>query len=284
MKVKCAHSPQYSVQIRSSPGPGRSICSCECKFPFSGLSVTDSISYICALFQGIGQSLFLERVGDKYMELVKTGIYPFIKDYPEACKLIRLDNDVNFCPAYDESRLVWYLVSGSVNVCATSYTGRTVAVDNNVPDEFTGHLSNYWGQNFYANCITSSPSELLSIPNQLFDDLMRKPEFAAFFYFKVSVRLYDMFKHELMVNLFSGSQIFAQYLITNAHDGICHLDNAGDVCGSMRMSRRNFYNKLSQFEEQGLISHPSADTIRLIDEKGLNKIASPVIKYMNNEL
>lgn len=237
------------------------------------------------MFEKFHLSLFLERVSDPYMELEKTGIYPFIKNYPEVCKLIHVDKGVNFCPAYDESRLVWYLVSGSVDDCATSYTGRTVAVDNNVPDEFTGHLSNHWGQNFYCNCIASSPSELLSIPNQMFDEVfMRNPEFAAFFYFKTSVRLYDMFKRGLVIDLFSGSQIFAEFLVRNSQGGICHLDNVSDACETMHMSRRNFYNKLSQFEDSGLISHPSADTIRLINEKELKKIASPVTKFMNNEL
>ena len=44
-----------------------------------------------------------------------------------------------------------------------------------------------------------------------------------------------MFKRGLVIDLFSGSQIFAEFLVRNSQGGICHLDNVSDACETMHM-------------------------------------------------
>ncbi len=219
------------------------------------------------------------------MDLDKTGIYPFIKSNPDGYKLIHVKKGVNFCPAYDESYLIWYVVDGEVDVSTVSQSGRKINVDSNVEDEFTGHVSNYWGQNFYSDCTAKTPCEMLRLNNDYFyDELMKNPEFKTFFYFKMSSRLYDMFKQRLVSDLFSDTQIFAAYLVDNSSDGYCYIDSAISACEKMKMSRRNFYNKLSMFEDLGIVSHPQANFILILDEQKLYELAMPVLDFNDNRL
>lgn len=219
------------------------------------------------------------------MRLEDTGIYPYVSDYLDSCRLMDIEGGVNFCPAYDDTYPIWYVVSGVVDICATSQAGRTFVVDTNVEDEFAGHLSNYWGQNFYCACITRVPPTLLRISPKLFHEtLIRCPEFRAFFYFKTSVRLYEMFKQKLAGDFFSDRQIFADYLVQNANDGICRLESASDAARRLQMSRRNFYNVLHSLEREGLVTHPTPDEVVLLNVASLQRIAEPVRRFMNNEM
>lgn len=218
------------------------------------------------------------------MHISESGIYPYIRNHLDSCEVVHVAKDVNFCPSFDESNLVWYLLSGTVEDLLFDQAGNKFVVDTNVPDEFTGHLSNYWGQNFYCDSVAKTDCELIRIPNELFDHLMENPEFRSFFYFKIGIRLYDMHKRYLATRLYNDTQIFASYIITNMRDGVCAIENATWASEQMHMSRRNFYNKLAQFERDGIIRRERGGIVHVLDEKRLREIALPVIRYLGNEL
>lgn len=219
------------------------------------------------------------------LEFKETQIYPFIAGHPDGYRLIHVEKGTNFCPAYDSSYPIWYLVSGVVDDCATSHRGRTIIVDTNFDDEFTGHLSNHYGQNFYCSSIARTPCDLVRISPRFFNEtLMKDPGFRMLFYFKTSVRLYEMFKLNLTYDLFSDKRVFSYWLMENARDGVCEISSASTTSKKLKMSRRNFYNILSKLKEYGIIERSSPNEITIVDQDALEELAAPVSAFMNNEL
>ena len=128
------------------------------------------------------------------MKLEDSGIYPFIKDYPKCKILYRFGKGECITNSIARNEDYWYVIEGQIEVVATSHNGRRIHVDDNVEDEWTGHLSKYWGQNLYCDCIAVTPCACIRIPNPIFNNLIKDKDFRLFFYFKMSSRLYDMYR------------------------------------------------------------------------------------------
>lgn len=137
------------------------------------------------------------------MKLEETGIYPFIKSYSESQILYHFGKGECITNAVARNEDYWYVIDGNIEVVAMSHNGKRVHVDDNMEDEFCGHMSKYWGQNLCCDCIATTPCTLIRIPNALFSKLIKQDEFKLFFYFKMSSRLYDMYRKRLSYDLFT---------------------------------------------------------------------------------
>lgn len=217
------------------------------------------------------------------MKLEQTGIYPFIKDYPAAKVIYKFNKGDIVTAAIARNEDYWYLVEGSIEVMATSYNDKRIHVDDNVEDEFTGHLSKYWGQDLRCDCVAETDCQLIRIPNALFEKLLRENEkFKVFFYFKMSSRLYDMYRGRMAIDLFSPRQRYAAHLITHMRDGVCYTDNISKECSRLRISRRNLYNILNSFAFEKMISYEQTGVVEITDEKALREVAQPMLEFLDN--
>ncbi|TQI67856.1 Crp/Fnr family transcriptional regulator [Clostridium sp. KNHs216] len=218
------------------------------------------------------------------MKLEDTTIYPFIKSYPELCKLYKFSRNKYITRVVWNDEDVWYLVSGSVKVEATAQNGKKLLVDIVCEDNYVGHLSNFYGQNFYCDCVAMLSSTLIRIPAEMFRGLLNTQEFSRHFYMKTSARLYDMYKKELMRGLFTQRQQFAFYVIDKTKDGICRIHSIYYICEYLKISRRNLYNLLARFEEDGIMERLETGDIQVLDMEALFEIAKPVVDFCHNKI
>ncbi len=216
------------------------------------------------------------------MKLEETGIYPFIKDCPECRILYRFGKGECITNSVARGEDYWYIIEGNIEVVATSHSGKRVHVDDNMEDEFTGHLSRYWGQNFYCDCIAVTPCTLIRIPNGLFSKLIKQDDFRLFFYFKMSSRLYEMYRRRLSFDLFTPRQRFAVHLLQEQKDGECYICNLSKECSLLGISRRNLYNILDDFEAGNIISYEQTGLVKIVNMERLRDIASPALDFMEN--
>ena len=84
------------------------------------------------------------------MKLEDTTIYPFIRSDPALCKLHTFARG-KYIIRVGEAADIWYLVNGKVQVETTTQNGKKLVVDTICEDNYVGHLSNFWGQNFYCD-------------------------------------------------------------------------------------------------------------------------------------
>ncbi len=216
------------------------------------------------------------------VKLEDTGIYPFIKDCPECQILYRFGKGECITNSVARNEDYWYIIEGNIEVVASSHSGKRVHVDDNMEDEFTGHLSKYWGQNFYCDCIAATPCTLIRIPNSLFAKLIKQDDFRLFFYFKMSSRLYEMYRRRLSYDLFTPRQRFATHLLVEQRDGECYISNLSKECSELGISRRNLYNILDDFEGGGVISYEQTGLIKIKSMERLLEIARPAVEFMEN--
>lgn len=218
------------------------------------------------------------------MILEDTTIYPLIKGYPELCKLYKFNRNKYVTRVAWNVEDVWYLVSGRVKVEATTQNGKKLLVDIIDEDNYVGHLSNFYGQNFYCDSITMLASTLIRIPAETFRSLLKTPDFSRHFYMKTNARLYDMYKKELMRGLFTQRQQFAFYVIEKTKDDICRIHSIYYICEYLKISRRNLYNLLARFEEDGIMDRLETGDIQVLDMGVLQEIAKPVVDFCYNKI
>lgn len=218
------------------------------------------------------------------MILEDTTIYPLIKACPELCELHRFDRNKYITRADWSSEDVWYLVSGRVKVETTAQNGNKLLVDIIDEDNYVGHLSNFRGHNFYCDSITTAPSTLLRIPADRFRSLLDTQAFSRHFYMKTSARLYDMYKRDLVRDLFSQRQQFAFYVLEKTQDGVCRIHSIYYICEYLKISRRNLYNLLARFSEENILEREDAGDIVVLDMASLCQIAKPVEDFFYNKI
>lgn len=218
------------------------------------------------------------------MILEDTTIYPLIKGNPELCKLYKFNRNKYITRVTWNTQDIWYLVSGCVKVEATTQNGKKLLVDIINEDNYVGHLSNVYGQNFYCDSIAMLPSTLIRIPAEIFHSLLDTQNFSHHFYMKTSVRLYDMYKKELMRGLFTQRQQFAFYVIEKTKDDICRIHSIYNICEYLKISRRNLYNLLARFEKDGIMDRLETGDIHVLDMEALQKIARPVLDFCYNKI
>lgn len=217
------------------------------------------------------------------MRLEESSIYPFIKAFPELHKLYRIPGGkVVVSPIDKENDYIWFLVNGKVKVETEGANGKKMMVDILEADNYVGHLSNLFEQNFYCSTVTTITSTFIRIPTKQFKEMIHNDiRFQRHFNNKVITRLYTMYKKDLATHLFSQNEQIAEYIIENAVDGVCHINNVNHICERLRISRRNFYNLVKKLADDGLIEHLDG-VIYIIDYDRLKKEAQPVIDFFGN--
>lgn len=218
------------------------------------------------------------------MKLEDTTIYPLIREHPELCLLHPFHKNQYITHMNRNIGDIWYLVSGRVKVEATSPKGKRLLVDLVDEDNYVGNLSNYYGQNFYCDCIAMTNCSLLHIPMDTFQTLMRTINFSHHFYMKTNARLYNMYKRELMRAMFTQRQQFAFYLLEKNSGGICKIDSIYFIGEYLKVSRRNLYNLLTKFEQVGMVLRLESGDIQLLDAPALQEIAKPVVDFYYNRI
>lgn len=216
------------------------------------------------------------------MRVEELTIYPFIKDDQELCRLYSVQAGDYIVRTGDEFEAVWVVVSGMVKVETTGLDGKTFRVDTLCEDNFVGHLSNISKQNFYCDSVAMEPSTLLRIPIVKFHKLMENNEFALTYLRKVNARLYEMYKKDLVTHLFTQKQQFAFFVRLYAKDRLCTIGSVNQVCGYLRISRRNFYNLVDKFYSEGVIERLQSGDIYVVDEEKLIEISDPVWNFYHN--
>lgn len=218
------------------------------------------------------------------MKLEESGIYPFIRRFPELQKLYRIPGgNVVVSPLNNENDYMWFLVNGKVKVETEGENGKKMLVDMLEEDNYVGHISNLFGQNLYCSSITVITSTFIRIPMKQFKEMIDKDiRFQRHFYQKVTARLYVMYKKDLALHLFSQRELLAEYMIENVVDGVCHIHNVSGICETLRVSRRNFYNLIEKLAKDDLIERLDGGDIYIMDYQRLKKEAQPVIDYFGN--
>lgn len=217
------------------------------------------------------------------MKLEDTTIYPFIRSDPALCKLHTFARG-KYIIRVGEAADIWYLVNGKVQVETTTQNGKKLVVDTICEDNYVGHLSNFWGQNFYCDSYALVSSILIRIPKERFLKMMESLEFSRHFYMKTNARLYDMYKKELVRGLFSQRQQFAFYVIKYSQNNICRIHNLSGICEFLKITRRHFYNLLDRFSEDGIIKRLDDGDIEILDLDALYKVAEPVVNFSYNKM
>ena len=115
------------------------------------------------------------------MKLEDTTIYPFIRNDPALCELHTFARGKYIIRSGDAAD-TWCLINGKVQVEATTQNGEKLMVDTICEDNYVGHLSNFWGQNFYCDSYALVSSVLIRIPKERFLEMMETLEFSRHFY------------------------------------------------------------------------------------------------------
>lgn len=218
------------------------------------------------------------------MVLEDTTIFPLIKADPELCKLHKFDRNKYVTRVDRGDEDIWYLVSGRVKVEATAQNGNRLLVDIIDEDNYVGHLSNLRGQNLYCDSITMVPSILLRIPAERFRQLFETQAFSRHFYMKTSARLYDMYKKDLVRCLFTQRQQFAFYVLEKTQGNVCRIHSIYSICEYLKISRRNLYNLLAHFDEEGVLERLETGDIQVLDMDALQCSAKPVADFFYNKI
>ena len=108
------------------------------------------------------------------MRLQESTIYPFLEKHPASYEVITVKKNACIVRANEESKYIWYLLEGEVKVVAVSNNGKSIVVDEIAPNNFVGHLSNLFGQNFYCDSFAVTDCTLVQIPIARFLELMQE--------------------------------------------------------------------------------------------------------------
>ena len=216
------------------------------------------------------------------MRLQESTIYPFLEKHPASYEVITVKKNACIVRANEESKYIWYLLEGEVKVVAVSNNGKSIVVDEIAPNNFVGHLSNLFGQNFYCDSFAVTDCTLVRIPIARFLELMQELAFSRLFYLKVNNRLYTMFKKELVKHMFSQQEQLAYYLLQNAKGNECQIKSMYKTSEYLCISRRNLYNMIDSLVTDGCLARTEKGDILIADFEKLQQKALPVATYLNN--
>ena len=218
------------------------------------------------------------------MLFFESAIYPFLKDRPNDFEIIVLKKYTKIVRASSDVESIWFLIDGEVTVTSSSGNGKSIVVDVIPPDNFVGHLSNIFEQNFYADSTASMKSTLVQIPIDVFFDLMKGIQFSRLYYNKVLNRLYIMYKNDLVKHLFSQQEQFANYLLECSENDVCKMESMYKTCEYLRISRRNLYNMMDSFISEGLLKKNECGHNVIVDRQKLEEKAHPVTAFLSNKV
>lgn len=202
------------------------------------------------------------------MELSGISIYGFIKDYLDEITVVRYKKRQYITRSDETFTEVFYILEGTVRVeCVTEY-GKSFLVDELSQNEFVGKFSYMYEQNLFCDIKATSDVSLLKISKATFDKLQKNPEFLKLFLYKISSRIYYMYKKLMVKNLFSSEELFAYYLLKHADGDVFRFKSTSELCHTFAMSRKGLYNVLNKLIRQGVIKKEQ-NSIRILDSRHL---------------
>lgn len=216
------------------------------------------------------------------MKLNETSIYPFIKDSPSLCKIYNYSRGEKIVNADGHDGYVWYLISGVVKVETTNPAGKVFLVDTIPADNYVGNLSNLRNKNFYCDSYAVISSKLIRIPIETFMEMLQNAYFSNHYYSKVSDRLYDMYKWDMCFHMFPQQEWFAFFILEHTRNNICTIASNQLACQQLRISKRNFYNLINKFEDDGYLERSHSGSIYIKNTSLLQEKAQQVSNFFYN--
>ncbi|MEL7647687.1 MAG: Crp/Fnr family transcriptional regulator [Sedimentibacter sp.] len=216
------------------------------------------------------------------MIIEDTQIYPYVKDYLDKITVIAVKKGTCFSKPDNKDDQIYYILEGIVKVESVSAEGKKTIIDVISENEFAGQISYFRKSNFYGNSLAFTDIKLLCLKLGVINTLMNYPEFSSFFYFKTSARLYQMYKKMLMGYLFSQSELVSYYIIANSINGKFIFKSIDQICENVNISRRNLYNILNKYENEGVILKADNGKYNINKEKMLIENSDKVKKFMEN--
>ncbi len=212
------------------------------------------------------------------MELSDIYIYGFIKEYLNEISIVQYKKGQYIARADENFTEVFYILDGDVIVeCITKY-GKIFLVDELSKNEFVGKFSYMYEQNLFCDIKAVSNVSLLKINKDTFGKLQKNPEFLKFFLYKISNRIYYMYKKLMMKNLFTSEEMFAFYLLKNSQDAIVKFKSMNELCNIIPMSRKGLYNVINKFIKKGCI-RKEKNSIIITDKKQLLELSVHVREF-----
>ncbi|WP_371363896.1 hypothetical protein SRRS_47850 [Sporomusa rhizae] len=212
------------------------------------------------------------------MELSDIYIYGFIKEYLNEISIVQYKKGQYIARADENFTEVFYILDGDVIVeCITKY-GKIFLVDELSKNEFVGKFSYMYEQNLFCDIKAASNVSLLKINKDTFDKLQKNPEFLKFFLYKISNRIYYMYKKLMMKNLFTSEEMFAFYLLKNSKDDVVKCKNMNELCNTIPMSRKGLYNVINKFIKKGCI-RKEKNSIIITDKNQLLELSMHVREF-----
>lgn len=174
------------------------------------------------------------------MRLEQVAIYESIEGYLDRIPIVKVKKD-DYITRYDagKSTCKYYVLDGKVKVI-NNVGSRKILIDEINDDWFAGEISNVYHQNLNCDTIAVEDTLLLEMENELFDNLLKDDRFAKVFYYKMSQRVYHMYKRLLMNSMYNQKEILASYIIKHAKNSRFFCSNMKSLCETLGFSRRSF--------------------------------------------
>lgn len=251
---------------------------------FSAISVIDKKRALC--LKGKRGATMWKKMKDGRLD-----IYYYLERNGIECSSVREKHfkKGEMIAGYDEYKDdIFYVNSGITCIEILSTSGRKIVLDEIPAGEFSGHLSNRRGYNFYCNVVALENCSILVLTSPIMDKLMEDSEFAKIYYEMTSRRLYDVLKKSLMNRAFSQYESIGYFIWKNRENGkFVPKVNFYKFSSLNNISRRNLYNILKKMEEDGIIARESVGGSRniyhIINEKSLEEITESIRRFMENE-
>lgn len=212
------------------------------------------------------------------MELRDTYIYGFVKEYLNEVAIVNYKKGQYIARSDENFTEIFYILDGNVIVeCVTEY-GKNFLVDELSKNEFVGKFSYMYEQNLFCDIKAASNVSLLKINKDTFNKLQKNPEFLKVFLYKISNRIYYMYKKLMMKNLFASEELFAFYLLKNSEGDIFKFKYTSELCNIFPISRKGLYNVINKLIKKGFI-RKEKNSIIITDKKQLLELSVHVREF-----
>ena len=212
------------------------------------------------------------------MRLEDICIYEYIKEYLDEISIVNYKKGQYINYASENLEDIFFILNGTVKVeCITKY-GKVFLVDDLTKNEFVGKISYMHDQNLFCDITATSNASLLKINKNTFKKLQKNPEFLKIFLIKTSNRIYYMYKKLMMKELFRLEEIFAYYILQNSENDVFKFKSMYNLCKVLSVSRKNLYNVINKFTNNGYI-RKCDNSIIILDKSHLNEICSHVREF-----
>lgn len=184
-----------------------------------------------------------------------------------------------FFTSKEEKKRVYYILEGVVNVFSISYAGREFLIDQLTDGDFVGKFSQMRGIDFQCEVKVGTDLKLLDI-SEIGEDLwLAYSPMGRFFHYRVSDRVYKMYKMAMMRMHFGYEEVFAYWLLKEQKEN--NVLKSEKIFLKMNVSDRQIYYLLKKFKELGLIEKKKGQ-IRILNEEKLQQIAENVVAFMED--